>query len=326
MTLDEVRGQDTVIARLRRAMRVGRLGHALIFSGPAGVGKRTTAMALARALLCRTGDGCHVCPECHLVDAGSHPDLFIEDLEKARLERPTASMLSIDQIRRIRSQLASRPLRGSHKVGILDPADRATADAQNALLKTLEEPPGAATLILVASNSLALLPTILSRCQRLLFAPLDPALVAELLAAEGIAPDLAETAAALSGGSLERARGLADEEVCNIGNELAARLEELPRLSVPQLLDAAEEIAGTRGEGGRERQEIRAAMLLERLREQMLAVAAEPAGDDPEARLVAVRRAWKRLASGYETWRDLEQNANPQLAWNRLLFDLRASS
>jgi DNA polymerase III subunit delta' len=325
MLLDEIRGQDAAVARLRRAVSVGRLGHALVFSGPPGVGKRTAAMALARALLCRTGEGCRVCPECHLVDAGSHPDLFVEDLEKARLERPTASMLSIEQVRRLRSQLASRALRGTHKVGIVDPADRATPDAQNALLKTLEEPPGAATLILVASNSLALLPTILSRCQRLLFAPLESALVAELLAAEGVTPDLAESAAALSGGSLERARALADEEVAQIGAEITSRLEELPRLSVPQLLDAAEEIAGPRGERGRERKEIRAAMLLERLREEMIATAADPEGDDPEARLAAVRRAWKRLASGYETWRDLEQNANPQLAWNRLLFDLRAT-
>lgn len=326
MTLDEVRGQDVVVARLRRAMRVGRLGHALVFSGPAGVGKRTTAMALARTLLCRTGEGCRVCPECHLVDAGSHPDLFVEDIEKARLDRPTATMLSIEQVRRLRSQLASRPLRGAHKVGILDPADRATPDAQNALLKTLEEPPGAATLILVASNSLALLPTILSRCQRLLFAPLDSALVVELLTAEGVAPELSATAAALSGGSLERARALADEEVAQVGSELASCLRELPRMSVPQLLDAAEEIAGPRGERGRERKEVRATMLLERLREEMLATAAAPAGDDAEDRLAAVRRAWKRLASGYETWRDLEQNANPQLAWNRLLFDLRATS
>lgn len=328
MTFEEIQGQDAPIERLRLALRAGRLGHALIFAGAPGVGKRATAVALAHALLCseRPGEGCDRCPECHLVDAGTHPDLFVEDLERARIDRPTATMLSIEQVRRMRAKLASRPIRGSRKVGIIDPADRATPDAQNALLKTLEEPPGAATLVLVASNARALLPTILSRCQVLRFAPLAPDIVAAILSAGGIDPDLARRAAALSEGRLDRGRVLADEELCKVGDEVQARLGELERMSVPQLLDAAEELAGSRGERASERQEIQRAALLEWYREQMIAAATSSAPEDPEDRRARVRRAWRRLASAYATCVDLERSANAPLAWNRLLLDLRSLS
>jgi len=328
MTLAEIRGQDAAVERLRRALRAGRLGHALVFAGPSGVGKNTTAFALARALLCqvRPGEGCDRCAECHLVAAGTHPDLFVEDLERARLDRPSATLLSIDQIRRMRTRLAGRPIRGSRKVGIIDPADRSTPDAQNALLKTLEEPPGAATIVLVASNARALVPTILSRSQILRFAPLEPEVVAAILAAEGTDPELARRAAALSAGSLDRARILADEELCRVGDDVQSRLGELGRMTVAQLLDTADELAGSRGERARERQEIQRAALLEWHRERMIAAAnAAPAGD-PEEHRAAIRRAWRRLASAYATCVDLERSANPPLAWNRLLLDLRSIS
>jgi DNA polymerase-3 subunit delta' len=326
-TLAEIRGQGIAIERLRSALRAGRLGHAWVFAGPSGVGKRATAFALARALLCQTlpGEGCGRCPECHLVAAGSHPDLFVEDLERARRDRPTATQLSIEQIRRLRTKLAGRPVRGGRKVGIIEPADRSSPDAQNALLKTLEEPPGAATLVLVASNARALVPTILSRCQTLRFAPLASGIIAEILVADGIDAELAGKAARLAGGSLDRARILADEALCKVGEEVRARLGELDRMTLPQLLDAAEELAGSRGERASERQEVQRAALLERYREQLLGVATSPTPGDPEDHRVAIRRAWRRLASAYATCVDLERNANAQLAWNRLLLDLRSS-
>jgi DNA polymerase-3 subunit delta' len=322
----DIRGQEIPIERLRLAIRAGRLGHALIFAGPPGVGKRTTANALARALLCRDrpGEGCGRCAECHLVAAGTHPDLFVEDMERARIDRPTATQLSIEQVRRMRAKLAGRPIRGSRKVGILDPADRATPDAQNALLKTLEEPPGAATLVLVASNARALLPTILSRSQILRFAPLEPDAVAALLESEGIDPELARRTAVLAEGRLDRARILADEELCKVGEDVQARLRELERMSIPDLLDGAEELAGARGERASERQEIQRAALLGWYRDEMIAAANASSPADPEDRRAQIRRAWKRLARAYATCVDLERSANAQLAWNRLLLDLRS--
>jgi DNA polymerase-3 subunit delta' len=290
------------------------------------VGKRATAFALAQALLCGTlpNEGCGLCTECHLVAAGTHPDLFVEDLERARRDRPTATQLSIEQIRRLRAKLAGRPVRGSRKVGIIDPADRSTPDAQNALLKTLEEPPGAATLVLVASNARALVPTILSRCQTLRFAPLGPDVIAEILGADGIEIELARKTARLAGGSLDRARILADEALCKVGEQVQARLGELDRMTLPQLLDAAEELAGSRGERASERQEVQRAALLEWYRDQLITVATAPFPGDAEDHRAAIRRAWRRLASAYATCVDLERNANAPLAWNRLLLDLRS--
>lgn len=327
MTLGEIRGQDGAISKLRRALAAGRLGHALILAGPPGVGKRTTALALARALLCRSkpGEGCRDCAECHLVEVGNHPDVFIEDLERARLERPAATLLSIDQMRRMRSQLAGRPLRGSCKIGIIEPADRTTVDAQNALLKTLEEPAGAAVLLLVATNPQALLATIRSRCQLLLFAPLEIELISERLIASGTDATLATRAAALAGGSLERARVLADAELCALGDELRGRLSQIAHRSVAELLDFAEELAGARGERAREQQDIRTAALLDWYRERMIAAARQPNDDDPEEYRANLRQAWWCLRLAHDATCDLERNANAQLTWNKLLLDLHTS-
>ena len=119
MTLAEIRGQDAAIERLRRALHAGRLGHALVFAGPSGVGKNTTAFALARALLCqvRPGEGCDRCAECHLVTAGTHPDLFVEDLnakDGTAKVNPELVRLSREQDRFARSA-AQRPSRGGRR-------------------------------------------------------------------------------------------------------------------------------------------------------------------------------------------------------------------
>ena len=118
MILREIEGQSRSIAILRRVLAAGRVAHAYIFAGPPGVGKRATALGLAQALLCQEspGDGCDHCAECHLIAAGSHPDVFIEDLARARLERPTTNQLSIEQVRRVSSHLSLRPARGARKV------------------------------------------------------------------------------------------------------------------------------------------------------------------------------------------------------------------
>jgi len=327
VTLDQIQGQDRAIALLRRAMAADRLAHAFVFAGPAGVGKRATAMALARAVLCpeAPGTGCGTCIDCRLVSAGSHPDVFVEDLAAAQAERATATVVSIEQVRRAAAALAMRPIRGQRKVGIVDQAERMTAEAQNALLKTLEEPRGAATLVLVASNLDALLPTIRSRCQRLMFAPLPDTLVADLLAREGIDPALAARAAAVATGSLDRARDLASSEGFARCEEIRAKLERVDRLGVPERLDLAAELS-PRGERNRGQQALTSATVLELFRDRMLAAAraADPAGpdDDLHERLAAVRRAHRQLSHVYATVRDLERNANAHLAWDKLLLAL----
>ena len=327
MTLDEIQGQDRTVGLLRRAIENGRLAHAFVFAGPAGVGKRTTALALARAMLCpeHPNVGCGTCIDCRLVGAGSHPDLFLEDLAAAQAERATASMLSIEQIRRVCASLSLRPARGSAKVGIVDQAERLTAEAQNALLKTLEEPRGRATLVLVTSNLDALLPTIRSRCQRLLFAPLPDQMVASLLEREGVAPDTARRAAALADGSLDRARELTSDEGWTRCEDLRSRLEQIDRMGVPERLDLAAELS-PRGERNRSQQGLTTATVLGLFRDGMLSAARNAGrGVDSDAdhdRLAAVRRAHRRMAKVYASVRDLERNANANLAWDKLLLEL----
>jgi len=328
LSFASVRGQDRVVHSLQLALGRGRLAHALIFAGPAGVGKAHTARALAGALLCpeAPGKGCGHCDDCHLVGTGAHPDLLTEDLEQARKEKPTATKLSIEQIRRVRARLAMRAVRGPNKVGIIDQAELLTIDAQNALLKTLEEPPGQATLILVSSNRDALLGTIRSRCQCILFAPLDREEVQGLLLRQGVAPDAAAAAATLSQGSVERALALAEEGFLEHSTEVREKFDALGRASIPDALDLAVDLVGARGEKGRAQRRLNREILLDWCRDQLVRAAQDcppPGSSEDDDRLAALKQALRRAERAYATTRELDRNANAHLAWDRLLLALR---
>ena len=158
-------------AREALALRA-RWPHALLVQGPEGVGKRALALHFARALLCETpeGDGsaCGRCPSCHYVGVGQHPDLrLVEpfDVDEDGTVTPT-EVIKIDAIRNLTQWSQRTSHRGVAKVAVIVPADRMHAPTANALLKTLEEPPSATYLLLVAHQAGRLLPTIASRCQR----------------------------------------------------------------------------------------------------------------------------------------------------------------
>ena len=322
MTLGGILGQGRAVDLLRRSLAAGRLAHAYVFTGPAGVGKRATALALASACLCaeRPGEGCGSCPECRLVDALSHPDLFVEDLARAQAERATASQVSIEQVRRVRGHLALRPVRGPRKVAIVDDAERMTADAQNALLKTLEEPPGRTTLVLVATNAAVLLPTIRSRCQQVRFAPLEEAEIESLLVAAGTEPADARTAAPLAEGSLVRARELASGDLAERCRDLRDRLDRIHLAPVADVLDLASEMTASRG--ARAEQSALVATVLDWCRRRVREAVAASAGGDADAR-EGVRRAVRQLERAYATSRDLDRHANAHLSWDVLLLELR---
>jgi DNA polymerase III subunit delta' len=150
--------------RLETAVAGQRLPHALLLQGPAGVGKEQFAGALAAALLC-SGRGarleaCGACAECALTRAGSHPDLHW-------LRRPEdRKTISVDQVRELAERLSMTSMRRGRRVAIVTPAHAMTLNAQNALLKTLEEPASGTLLVLVSSRPSAILPTLRSRCQR----------------------------------------------------------------------------------------------------------------------------------------------------------------
>ena len=229
MPFSEIIGQDRALGPLRAALQRGALHHAYLFGGPEGVGKGRAARLLAQAANCEgpaPGDACGQCRPCHKIEAGNHPDVLEvrTEAEMARAKRwepaggkTPSKFIVVDQVRDVvEHRLALRRFEGRRRFVILDPADRMNPQAQNALLKTLEEPPPETTLVLVSSSPDALLPTIRSRCLRVPFAPLPEALIAARLTAPGVSkvpltPADARFLAALSGGSLGRALALAKD-------------------------------------------------------------------------------------------------------------------
>lgn len=200
---EAIRGQERAIKLLRAAVSTGRIAHAYLFSGPEGVGKYTTAKAFAAALLCAApaeGAACGQCPACRLFFGAGHPDFH----EIATGE----TAIGIDQIRQLVLAVGRKPFHHRHVV-VMDNVERATVEAQNAFLKTLEEAPGHTVFLLVTAHPEALLPTIVSRCCELRFLRLSPQVVAAVLQeAHGLPETEARLLAALSGGSLGRALSL----------------------------------------------------------------------------------------------------------------------
>jgi DNA polymerase-3 subunit delta' len=211
---DNILGQKHAVSLLQRAIETGRLPHALLFTGPKGVGRFLTAIMVTKALNCLgriKGDCCDGCPVCTKIAKGIHPDVH--------LVAPEGASLKINQIRSLAQEAALRPYEGRRKVFILDEAETMTEQAQNALLKTLEEPPGATLLILIAPEASALLPPITSRCSQIRFAPLPETTIAARLQEQGCDQGEAHLLASLAGGSLGRAqavRGNALHEVWDL--------------------------------------------------------------------------------------------------------------
>lgn len=160
-----------------------RLAHALLLSGPEGMGKFELAQLLGALLLCKSphaGQHCGQCKSCLLLAAGNHPDLL--------LLQPESTSLGVDEIRRLTDFTQGRAQQHGHKVIIVRHAERMTEAAANALLKTLEEPPAGCFLLLCTAQAQRLKPTILSRCQRWALAPLAPQALADYLAVQHSGP------------------------------------------------------------------------------------------------------------------------------------------
>jgi DNA polymerase III subunit delta' len=200
-SFSQIIGQEAAISFLKRMIASRRIPHAFLFTGIAGVGKTTAAMALCQALNCLepvNGEGCGNCRTCRQLASGNFPDfLYLE---------PDGQNIKIEQIRELNRAMGFKPVAGAYRVVVIDRAELMTVEAANSFLKTLEEPSPGNIIILKVKEPLDLLSTIVSRCQKIPFRPLPVSVVRERLVSElGIGDESASLIAGISDGSLGRA-------------------------------------------------------------------------------------------------------------------------
>lgn len=285
---------------------------AYLFEGPEGAGTAEAAHWFSRLLLCRapSDEPCGACHSCRLTaqaDAPAHPDL--------QRVIPDGPVLRVEAVRELQKALSLRPNEGGHRVGVVLSAERLNAAAANALLKTLEEPPPATTLVLVARSADSLPATVRSRTTRLRFAPAAEAELRRELAASGLADEDAWLAAAIGGGSSEAAQAWASEKLADAREQLAALTGAATR-SVSELLEQAEAFRGA-GEAVRQRAEL-FLDVYDALARRSLQQASERR-DAP-----AVETWLERADAGARARREMQKrNLNPQLVIEGLLLGLR---
>lgn len=260
MSPSEVLGQKHAVEAITAALVSKHVAHAWLFQGPEGVGKELAALALAQALICRVKpyEGCGTCSSCSRIEKRNHPDvtwLLPEDemvqrglVARSDLGHAPSRDIRIEQVRKLQERLAFRPLEAKHKVALIVTAHAMNPPAQNALLKTLEEPPRDTVLVLVSAAPDKLLPTIRSRCAKAQFGPLSSELIASKLMAlkkKKLDPAQAAQVAAMAGGSLSRALKL-DLEALEARKEIILRFEALERGDARGWLQLAENLGEDR--------------------------------------------------------------------------------
>lgn len=233
-TFNDIVGHDSVKEHLQTAMEQGKLSHAYIFSGESGSGKMMMAECFAAALLC-TGEGerpCGSCISCMQAETHNHPDIVYVTHEKTNI--------SVDDIRQqIVNDIQIKPFSSSHKVYIVADAEKMNEQAQNALLKTLEEPPEYAVIILLAVNTGSFLQTIMSRCVTLELKPLDNRLIMDYLMKSMQIPDyFARICASFSGGCLGKAIKYAgNDSFTDIKDESIRILKDIDEMNQVELME-----------------------------------------------------------------------------------------
>lgn len=235
MPFTDITGHEQSISLLQASLSNRRLAHAYLFHGDARIGKRMTAVRLAQVLNCdrpvptETPDSCGQCRSCLQIAAQTHPDYFVVEPDP----EAATPQIKIEQIRELEQQFVYRPLVGAQKICLIDDADRMTIGAANALLKTLEEPPGHSLFILITSRLHALPITIRSRCQALRFtSPARTQVEAALILQREIPPNEARLLALLTDGRIGEAL------TTNVA-DVRARQQECLALVTPESLTSS---------------------------------------------------------------------------------------
>lgn len=194
-------GHDRSVAALQRGLDSDRVSHSFLIAGPPQVGKTTLAIDIARSVNCESDDRpCSNCGQCRRISSEMHPDVRIVGLEKARSGR-LRTLISIEQVRDVQRETSLLPFEGRYRVIVFENAELFSEEAANSLLKTLEEPPERVLIVLVATDTRSVLPTIVSRCRLVQLRPVPAATIADLLIErKGLSEDRAREIAGLASG------------------------------------------------------------------------------------------------------------------------------
>lgn len=235
LKFDDILGHDQIKEHFQKAIVSNKVSHAYILTGESGMGRKSLANAFALTLLCEKGksEPCMECHACKQVLSGNHPDLIYVTHEKP-------ASIGVDDIRdQINDTIMVRPYSSYYKVYIVDEAEKMTGQAQNALLKTIEEPPSYAVIVLLTTNQEAFLPTILSRCVQLKLKPLKDFVVKSYLTEMlGVPEADADVYAAFSRGNLGKAISISSsDEFKEMHQELLHLLKHAKEMDISELLD-----------------------------------------------------------------------------------------
>lgn len=239
-SFQDILGNEMIKEHFKKAIEYHKVSHAYILNGEEGTGRKSIANAFAMTLLCEKGgsDPCMVCHSCKQVLSGNHPDIIY-----VKHEKPNS--IGVDDIReQINDTIMVRPYSSFYKIYIVDEAEKMTVQAQNALLKTIEEPPSYAVIILITTNQEAFLQTILSRCVQLKLKPLKDFTVKSYLTEHLQIPEKeAEICAAFARGNLGKAIHLASsDDFKELYQKVMSLVKNVETMDIVDLLDRIREI------------------------------------------------------------------------------------
>ncbi len=239
-TFKDVVGQEQIVEHLKAAVKMKKVSHAYILQGERSSGKEFIAKVFAMALQCEKqgGDPCGQCRSCKQAAGGNHPDII-------RVSHEKPNTIGVEDIRKVTGDIAIKPYSSDKKIYIINEAEKMTVQAQNALLKTLEEPPEYAVILLLTTNVEALLPTIQSRCVLLTMKPVRDDAVKKFLMENLMIPEYkADVCVAFARGNVGKAKALASsEEFDNIKSDAVTLLKYIRDMEINEIVAAIKKIA-----------------------------------------------------------------------------------
>ena len=327
-------GHDRAVAALQRGLDSDRVSHSFLIAGPSQVGKTTLALDIARAVNCESDERpCSECGQCRRISSGIHPDVRIVGLEKARSGR-LRTLIGIEQVRDVQREISLLPFEGQYRVIIFENAELFSEEAANSLLKTLEEPPERVLIVLVATDTRALLPTIISRCRVVQLRPVPAAAITDLLVdRKGVSPDRAREIAGIASGRAGWAVLAADDP--DLLKRVSDTLDEIETVVRNTLTERFDYAAGLADRFPRDRRSVYSELelWLSWWRDVLLVGQEKPELVSNVARIESLTQAAKDLPPSsvtnaiktvMRTTFLLERNVSPRLALEGMMLKLPA--